>query len=56
MIHLPGVLRAAVEVQAFCEEQQWRFCFIGGISVQRWGSPRVTQDVDLTLLTGFGDF
>ena len=23
--------------------------------MQRWGEPRLTQDVDLTLLTGFGD-
>jgi hypothetical protein len=32
----------------------WRFCFIGGIAVQRWGEPRFTADADLTLLTGFG--
>lgn len=54
MIHLPGVLAAAGEVQHFCQQQQWPFCFIGGIAVQRWGEPRLTQDVDLTLLTGFG--
>ena len=24
-------------------------CFIGGIAVQRWGAPRVTQDVDMTI-------
>ena len=54
MIHLPGVLAAAGEVQDFCQEQRWPFCFIGGIAVQRWGEPRLTQDVDLTLLTGFG--
>lgn len=55
MIHLPGVLAAAVEVQQFCQQQGWRFCFIGGVAVQRWGEPRLTQDVDLTLLTGFGN-
>ncbi len=55
MIHLPGVLAAAVEVQDFCQQRKWRFCFIGGGAVQRWGEPRLTQDVDLTLLTGFGD-
>jgi hypothetical protein len=52
--HLPGVLATAVEVQAFCGRQGWRFCCIGGIAVQRWGQPRLTQDVDLTILTGFG--
>lgn len=35
-------------------ERGWRFCFIGGIALQRWGEPRLTVDVDLTLLTGFG--
>lgn len=55
MIHLPRVLAAAGEVQRFCQQQDWRFCFIGGVAVQRWGEPRLTQDVDLTLLTGFGN-
>src|SRR6267143_1416492 len=54
MINLPGVLSAALEVEHFCKAHAWRFCFIGGISVQRWGQPRLTQDVDLTLMTGFG--
>ena len=55
MIHLLRVLEAAGEVQTFCQQQKWRFCFIGGVAVQRWGEPRLTQDVDLTLLTGFGN-
>jgi len=55
MIHLPGVLAAASEVQDFCKTHGWRFCFIGGVAVQRWGNPRLTQDVDLTLRTGFGN-
>ncbi len=55
MIHLLRVLEAAGEVQQFCQEQNWQFCFIGGIAVQRWGEPRLTQDADLTLLTGFGN-
>ena len=54
MIQLHAVLQAAEEVQAFCLEQGWRFCFIGGVALQRWGEPRLTQDADLTLLTGFG--
>jgi hypothetical protein len=48
------VLRAAADLQSFCQSQQWRFCFIGGLAVLRWGEPRETVDVDLTLLTGFG--
>lgn len=48
------VLATAVELQRFFEARQWPFCLIGGVAVQRWGEPRVTQDVDVTLLTGFG--
>jgi hypothetical protein len=55
MTGLPLVLMAANEVQLFCAERAWHFCFIGGVAVQRWGEPRFTQDVDLTLITGFGD-
>jgi hypothetical protein len=35
MIHLPGVSAAAGDVQRFCLERDWRFCFIGGVAVQR---------------------
>lgn len=55
MIHLLRVLAAAEEVQGFCQKQNWPFCIIGGVAIQRWGEPRLTQDVDLTLLTGFGE-
>jgi hypothetical protein len=48
------IFAAALEVQAFCTTQRFGFCFIGGLAVQRWGEPRLTVDVDLTLLTGFG--
>jgi len=51
---LNGVIAAAVEVEKFCRDQKWRYCIIGGIAVQRWGKPRFTQDVDLTLLTDLG--
>ena len=48
------LLRTALDVQNFFEEHGWKFCFIGGIAVQKWGEPRVTDDVDITLITGFG--
>jgi hypothetical protein len=48
------ILETALEVQRFCRSRGWRFCFIGAIAVQRWGEPRLTQDVDLTVLSGFG--
>lgn len=45
---------AAAGVQAFCVARGWQCCVIGGLAVQRWGDPRQTRDVDLTLLTGLG--
>lgn len=49
-----ALLRAAAELLAFCHAERYRCCVIGGLAVQRWGEPRLTLDVDLTLLTGFG--
>ena len=48
------VLAAADELQRFCTRENWSYCFIGGLAVQRWGEPRNTRDADLTLVTGFG--
>jgi hypothetical protein len=48
------IFAAALEVQAFCEGRGFRFCFIGGLALQRWGEPRLTQDVDVTVISGFG--
>lgn len=49
------VIRAAADLQAVREAEGWRYYFIGGLAVQRWGEPRETVVVDLTLLTGFTD-
>jgi hypothetical protein len=49
-----ALIRAAADLQAVCHAHQWRFCFIGGLAVLRWGEARETVDVDLTLITGFG--
>lgn len=46
---------AATAVQDLCHQRQWGFCFIGGLAVLRWGEPRVTQDIDLTIMAAFGD-
>ncbi len=48
------VLRAAAELQGVCQAHGWRFCFIGGLALLRWGEPRETVDVDLLVWTGFG--
>jgi hypothetical protein len=51
---LNPIFAAAAEIEAVCRGAGFSFCFIGGLAVQRWGEPRMTADVDLTLLTGFG--
>ena len=48
------LLQAGARVQQIFEGHGWRFCFIGGVANFRWGTPRLTNDLDLTLLTGFG--
>ena len=49
------LLAAALGFQEFCGQRSWKSCIIGGIAVLRWGEPRFTRDVDVTLLTGFGN-
>ncbi len=49
-----AVFQAAKEVTDFMEAREWTYCIIGGLAVMRWGEPRTTRDVDITLLTGFG--
>jgi hypothetical protein len=51
---MTDLLQEALEFQQFCEAQCWSFCIIGGLAVQRWSESRVTRDIDLALLTGFG--
>jgi len=45
---------AALEVQTLCRDRAWGFCFIGGLATLRWGEPRLTRDIDLTILSEFG--
>jgi hypothetical protein len=51
---MKDLFEAARSVQEFLDARGWRSCLIGGIAVQRWGEPRLTRDVDVTLLSGFG--
>jgi hypothetical protein len=48
------LLAAAAEIQDFLQNRGWRFCILGGVAVIRWGQPRATQDVDISLLAEFG--
>ena len=45
---------AAVELQLFCRDSGWLNTVIGGLAVQRWGEPRQTRAVDVTLMAGTG--
>jgi hypothetical protein len=51
---MKDLVDVAAELQQLLTSQGWKFCFIGGLAIQRWSEPRLTEDVDLTLLTGFG--
>jgi hypothetical protein len=44
---LNPLFTAALQLQSFCEAQNWRFCFIGGLAAQRWGEPRFTRELIL---------
>lgn len=48
------VIKAASEIQTICQRHDWKFCFIGGLALQRWGEPRETVDVDLSLFVDIG--
>jgi hypothetical protein len=50
-----SLFHAAAELETYLIERGWQYCFIGGIALQRWGQPRLTNDVDLTILAGFGN-
>lgn len=48
------LFQTAFDVQSLLLKHNCKFCFIGGIALQRWGEPRLTIDVDVTLFAGFG--
>ncbi len=48
------LVQVAAELQGFVRRQGWGYCFIGGLALQRWGVPRLTRDVDLTVLADYG--
>jgi hypothetical protein len=51
---MSALFDAAYDLQTSLEGHGWRFCFIGGLAVLRWGEPRFTRDVDVSLLCPFG--
>ena len=49
------LLAAALDRQRFLTSRGRELCIIDGLALQRWGQPRQTADVDVTLLTEIGD-
>jgi hypothetical protein len=49
------LLAAAKEICDWLDGQRFRACIIGGLAVQRWGEPRLTRDVDLTVMAKIGN-
>lgn len=45
-----SLLHAAAEVAQFLEERAVPYFIIGGLALQHWGEPRLTRDVDITVL------
>jgi len=52
---LDRLFEAAAEVQEYCRSRDWQFCLVGGLVVMRWSGHRVTKDVDLVIVTPFGE-
>jgi len=48
------VLAAAANIASKLHSLGRPFCVIGGVALQRWGEPRMTVDVDATVLVRFG--
>lgn len=51
---MDDLIHAAREIQDAMELTSYSFCFIGGLANLQWGEPRLTRDLDLTVLTGWG--
>lgn len=44
------ILKAAREIADFLEARHISYAFIGGLALQYWGEPRLTSDIDVTVL------
>lgn len=53
--HVPELAAAARDVLSVLDAAGVPACLIGGLVVPRWGQPRVTTDVDLSVLAPYGD-
>ncbi len=51
----PDLPAAAKEALGVLDRAGLRACLIGGLVVPRWGEPRATTDVDLSVLAPYGE-
>ena len=47
---MKSLFQVAAGLDEALAERHWQYCFIGGIALQRWGQPRLTNDIDVTIL------
>ena len=52
---VPDLAAAAEEVLHLLDGMDLPACLIGALAVHRWGEPRATADVDLTVLAPYGE-
>lgn len=52
---MKDLIESARDLQDVLERLELSFCFIGGLANLQWGEPRLTQDLDLTVLAGRGE-
>ncbi len=50
-----SLLEAMIEIATFLEERQVPYAVIGGVALQHWGEPRLTRDVDVTVMVSQQD-
>jgi hypothetical protein len=51
---MKSLFQVAARLDEALTARKWQYCFIGGIALQRWGQPRLTIDIDVTVMTGIG--
>lgn len=54
-VPVPELAAAAREVLGVLDRAGHRACLIGGLVVPRWGEPRATTDVDVSVLAPYGE-
>lgn len=54
-VDLGDLIASASRLQAKWKAMGFEFCFIGGLAVQHWGEPRLTNDINATVWTQFGN-